>query len=162
MRYSLIRYGLVAAFATGLVLPQTPSGDSRSGAVNAQPREFARGHWDVDRLTQALNLTEPQKQQAQTIFQHARQSAEPVRQELKQNREKLRAAAKMGNNETEIQRLAAEQGRLLGKLIAIRAEASAKFYQTLTPEQRVKADQMHDQFRQRMRSEKPGTEPQPQ
>ena len=32
-------------------------------------------------------------------------------------------------------------------MVAIRTEASAKFYQMLTPDQRVKADQMRQQFR---------------
>ena len=92
------------------------------------------------------------------IFQNVQQSAQPIRQELKQNREKLSAAAKASNSEGDIQKLAAEQGRLLGKLIAIRTEGSAKFYQVLTPEQRAKADQMHRQFRQKVRSEEPKTE----
>jgi Spy/CpxP family protein refolding chaperone len=113
---------------------------------------------DVDHVAQVLNLTEPQKEQARTIFEQMRQSAQPVRQELKQNREKLMAAAKVANNESAIQKLAMEQGRLMGKLIAIRTEGSAKFYQVLTPEQRVKSDQMHEQWRQKMRSKGPGSD----
>ena len=108
--------------------------------------------WNLEHIAQALNLTDSQKGQARTIFQQARQSAEPVRQELKQNRETLAAAAKAGKSESDIQNLANERGRLLGKLVAIRTVASAKFYQILTPQQRVKADQMHEQFRQRARS----------
>ena len=138
---------------------QTPPADSGPGAFNTQEgrRGFVRGHLDLDRLAQALNLTDTQKDQARTIFQQARQSAQPIRQELKQNREKLSAAAKITNSGSDIQKLATEQGRLLGKLIAIRTEAKAKFYQMLTPEQRVKDDQLHEQFRQRMRSRNPGT-----
>lgn len=161
MRNLLIKYALVATFAAGTTFAQTPTPESKPGAANTQPggRGVMREHWDLDRMSQALGLTDSQKQQAQTIFQNARQAAEPIRQELKQNREKVTAAAKLSNNDTEIQKLAAEQGRLLGKLIAIHIEASAKFYQLLTPEQRVKADEMRERFRQRMRSEKPGTEP---
>jgi Spy/CpxP family protein refolding chaperone len=117
------------------------------------------GQMDVDHVAQVLNLTESQKEQARTIFAQVRQSAQPVREELRQNRGKLMAAAKVANNESEIQKLAMEQGRLMGKLIAIRTEGSAKFYQILTPEQRVKADQMHEQFRQRVRAKSPGSEP---
>jgi Spy/CpxP family protein refolding chaperone len=117
-----------------------------------------RGRFDLDRVAQALNLTAAQKQQAQTIFQQAQLSAQPIRQELKQNREKLSAAAKMSNSEADIQNLATERGRLLGKLIAIRTEASAKFYQLLTPEQRVKDEQLHQQLREKMRSEDRGTD----
>ena len=150
----------VATFAAGIVFAQTPTVDSRPGAVHAQEgrRGFMWGHMDLDHVAQVLNLTDSQKEQARTIFQQARQSAEPIRQELRQNREKLSAAAKVSNSEGDIQKLANEQGRLLGKLIAIRTEASAKFYQMLTPEQRVKADQMHEQFRQRMHYKNPRTE----
>jgi Spy/CpxP family protein refolding chaperone len=86
------------------------------------------------------------------IFQQAQQSAQPIRQELKQNRDRLVGAAKAGRSEGDIERLAGDQGRLLGKLIAIRTEASAKFYQLLTPDQRIKADQMDERFRQKVRS----------
>ena len=160
MRYSFIKYAAVAALVAGITFAQTPTSDSRQGTVNAQQGRlgFMRGHLDLDHVAQALNLTDSQKVQARTIFQQARQSAEPIRQELRQNREKLSAAAKVSNSEGDIQKLANEQGRLLGKLIAIRTEASAKFYQMLTPEQRVKADQMHEQFRQRMHSKNPRAE----
>jgi LTXXQ motif family protein len=83
--------------------------------------------------------------------------ARPIREEMKQNREKLRAAEKMNASESEIQRLSGEQGRLMGKFIAIHTQASAKFYRLLKPEQRVKDDQMHEQMRQRMRSNNPRT-----
>jgi Spy/CpxP family protein refolding chaperone len=102
-------------------------------------------------MAQALGLTASQKEQARMIFQHARQSAQPIRQELMQNREQLVAAAKAGKSDADIEKLADDQGRLLGKLVAIRTEASAKFYQMLTPEQRIKADQMDERFRQRVR-----------
>ena len=160
MRYSIMKCAAVATFAAGIVFAQTPTVDSRPGAVHAQEgrRGFMWGHMDLDHVAQVLNLTDSQKEQARTIFQHARQSAQPIRQELKQNREKLTAAAKVTNSEGDIQKLANEQGRLLEKLIAIRTEASSKFYQMLTPEQRVKADQMREQFRHRVRPQSTRTE----
>jgi Spy/CpxP family protein refolding chaperone len=151
MRYPFMKYAAVAALAAGMVFAQAPTGNLQPGA---SPQQGRRGfmRWNPEHIAQALNLTDSQKAQARTIFQRARQSAEPVRQELKQNREALAAAAKAGKSESDIQNLANERGRLLGKLVAIRTVASAKFYQMLTPEQRVKADQMHEQFRQRLRS----------
>jgi Spy/CpxP family protein refolding chaperone len=160
MRYSLMKYASIATFAAGIVFAQTPTGASRPGA--GYPEEgrngFMWGHMNLDHVAQALNLTDSQKGQARMIFERARQVAQPIRQELKANREKLMAAAKVSNSEAEIQKLANDQGGLLGKLIAIRTEADAKFYQLLTPEQRVKADQMREQFKQRVRSQKPRTE----
>jgi len=145
---------LIATFAAGIVFAQTPGGEPRPMAPNSEEgqRGFMRGRPDMDRMAADLNLTESQRAQARTIFQTARQTAQPIREELRQNREKLSAAAKLPNNDAEIQKLATEQGRLMGKMITIHSQASAKFYQMLTPEQRVKADQMHEEFRQRMRS----------
>ena len=74
----------------------------------------------------------------------------PIRQEMRQNREALAAAVK-ANNTAQIERLSVQQGNLIGKTLAIKTQARAKFYATLTPEQRMKADQMFEQMRSRMR-----------
>jgi len=46
-------------------------------------------------------------------------------------------------------------------LLTIRSEAQAKFYNTLTPDQRAKADQIHanmqQRFQQRMQHRQEGT-----
>jgi Spy/CpxP family protein refolding chaperone len=161
MRHLLMECTAIATFAAGMAVAQTPARESHPCTTYSEEggRGPMWGHMNVDHLAQALSLTDPQKEQARAIFEHARQSAQPIRAELKQNREKLMAAAKANSSEGDIQKLAGEQGRLVGKLIAIRTEASAKFYQLLTPEQRVKADQMHEQFKQRLRSQNPRTEP---
>ena len=52
------------------------------------------------------------------------------------------SAAVQTNNQTEIQRLAGLQGNLQSQVIAGRAQAMAKFYATLSPEQAAKAKQM--------------------
>jgi periplasmic protein CpxP/Spy len=151
MRYSFIKYAALGVFTAGIVFAQAPAGNPQQGMPKTQEeRQSLTGH--LEHMAQALNLTDSQKERARMIFEHARQSAQPIRQEVRQNREKLTAASKAANSEDEIRKLADEQGRLLGQLVAIRTEASAKFYQLLTPEQRVKADQMREQFRQRMRS----------
>jgi periplasmic protein CpxP/Spy len=121
--------------ATGIVLAQPPA---------AQPDHRATAR---QRLVQALNLNAMQKDQARLIFQQARQSAEPLRSQLKQDRQALAAAVK-ANEKAQIDKLSAERGQLLGKLTATRTEAMAKFYQILTPEQRAKAAQLRQEWRQ--------------
>ena len=161
MRCSFLRCAAVATFAIVIAIAQTPPPtESRPGAANTPwgQRGFKGGHLDLDHVAQVLNLTDSQRQQGRMIFEHAKQTSQPIRQELKQNREKLAAATKVSNSDADIERLAAEQGRLVGKLIAIHSEARAKFYQLLTPEQRVKSDQMHKEFKERVRSGNPKTE----
>ena len=99
-----------------------------------------------DRMSTYLNLTDAQKTQAQAIFKESHEAAQQYRAQLKQNREALAQAVK-ANNPADIERLSAVQGQLMGKMVAIHSEAFAKLYQTLTPEQRAKADTMKEHFR---------------
>jgi Spy/CpxP family protein refolding chaperone len=117
------------------------------------------------RMMQALNLTVAQKEQAKTIFDDARLKAQPIRQEMHQNREALYKAMK-ANDTALIERLSTQQGTLRGKMVTIRSLAMAKFFSILTPEQRTKADQIHQEMQTRMRQRmqermterKPGTD----
>jgi Spy/CpxP family protein refolding chaperone len=124
-----------AALAAGLMVAQT-------AATHKNPRMAAR-----QRMEEALNLTDAQKAQAKSIFLNARQEAQPLRAQLKSDREALRVAVK-ANDTAQIDKLSANEGRVIGKLMAVRHEAMAKFYQSLTPEQRAKADQLHSQMKQ--------------
>ena len=139
MNRHLMRLSVVAALAAGMVCAQAPSTTTQPGSGRAAVRR---------RIAQALNLTDAQKQQAQAIIQQTRQTVQPLRQQSKQNRQALMAAIQAGKGDVEIHQLALTQGNLAGQLVAARAEALAKFYGTLTPEQRAKAVQMRQQVRQ--------------
>lgn len=153
MKPNFMKFALGAAMAAGMAFAQTPA----TPATPANPGNqavtghFGRHHrFARQKMAQALNLTDAQKAQAKTIFQQARESAKPLRDQLKQNREALAQAVK-ANDVAQIQQLSTEQGNLRGKVTAIRAEAMAKVYQTLTPEQRTKADQLHQKMQERMK-----------
>jgi Spy/CpxP family protein refolding chaperone len=152
MKSNIFRYAGAALVAAGITLAQTaPSGTDNSNNPPARShsgkRAMARNHFG--KLAEQLNLTDAQKEQAKTIFQEARQQAQPIRQQLRENREALAAAVKAGKGDAEIQQLSATTGSLMGQLTAIRTEAFAKVYATLTPEQRTKADQLHEQMKTR-------------
>ncbi|HJT89494.1 MAG TPA: Spy/CpxP family protein refolding chaperone [Bryobacteraceae bacterium] len=152
MKQQLIKIAAVTALAAGMVFADAPASNPSTGS---NPVEQGRHHFRRDRMqrvAQQLNLTDAQKTQAKEIFQQARENARPLRQELKENREALRAAVKAGKSEADLQKLSANQGQLLGQMVTIRSEAAAQFYKILTPEQRAKADQMHQQFKQRIQS----------
>jgi Spy/CpxP family protein refolding chaperone len=140
----------IAALAAGMAFAQsqTPAPQPGPGKAAGKAR-FARRAGLRPRMMQALNLTDAQKAQAKSIFQQARQTAQPLRAQLKQDRESIAAAVKAGNT-TQIQQLSTDEGNLMGRMIAIRTEAMAKFYNSLTPEQKAKADQMRERMHQRM------------
>jgi len=151
MKRHLLKFATVAALAGGMAFAQAPAtapapstyqpqAAGRAGKLRAAIRH---------RLVQALNLSAAQKQQAKAVFQQAKQDAQPIAQQLKQNREALTAAVK-ANDVSQIQTLSAQQGNLRGQVLAIRSEAMAKFYSSLTPEQRAKADQIQQKIMQRL------------
>jgi Spy/CpxP family protein refolding chaperone len=146
MKWHLIQFAPVMAFAAGMAVAQAPATSTRPAPQKAP---FTRRMFGHEEMMQALNLTTAQKQQADTIFGDARQKVEPIWQEMRQNREALHAAVK-ANNTSQIEGLSSHQGELHGKALAIRSEAMAKFYAILTPEQRTKADQIMSRKRQRM------------
>jgi len=148
MKNQMFRFAGVAAMAAGMAFAQ---GTSPSPSPNppAARRNLMRQH--IQRMEQQLNLTETQKTQAKSIFDNARTTAQPIRQQLRENHQALMSAAK-AQDDSQIQQLSAKQGKLEGQLVAIRTEAFSKFYAMLTPEQRTKADQMHQQFRERMQN----------
>jgi Spy/CpxP family protein refolding chaperone len=142
MRQRVIHFAAVTALAAGMAVAQTPA----TGTQGVPFRHPVFGH---QQMMQALNLTTTQQHQADTIFGDARQKAQPIRQEMRQNREALYAAVK-ANNTPEIDRLSSHQGELQGAALAVRSEAMAKFYAILTPGQRTKWEEIHQQMRQRM------------
>ena len=145
MKQQFMRLAAVAALAAGMAFAQAPA-----PAPNAAPGQKGTAQQRIRRrVMQALNLTAAQKQQAKAIFQQSRQNAQPIAHQLKQNREALSAAVK-ANDTAQIQQLSGQQGNLRGQMLAIRSGAMAKFYATLTPEQRTKAEQVQQRIRQRM------------
>ena len=144
MKKNWIKIAAAGALAAGMVFAQTTPANSQAKTqppAQTHSRFARRGMMMRHRMMQQLNLTEAQRQQAKTIFQQARQSVQPEVQQLKENRAAMRTAVKT-DDAAKIQQLSATAGRLRGEIMAARASARAKFYQTLTPAQRAKADQM--------------------
>jgi Spy/CpxP family protein refolding chaperone len=152
MKHNLIRFGTVAAMAAGLAFAQAPATKAPAQLPPGHPMMQHRGEFR-ERMMQELNLSDSQKQEAKTIFQQARETAKPVRDELRTNREALQAAIK-ANDTAKIHSLSVKQGSLMAKLTEIRSDARAQFYAKLTPEQRIKADQMHQQMMERWQQRK--------
>ncbi|MGH9720090.1 MAG: Spy/CpxP family protein refolding chaperone [Bryobacteraceae bacterium] len=145
---NLIRVGAVVLIATGLFAAQQGVRRHAMGGHMGHFKEFAARY---------LDLTDAQKTQAQAIFDAAKQPAQAVAEQLKQGHDAMRAAMKAGKSDAELQQLAERQGALVGQLAAVHSKAFARFYATLTPQQKEKADTMHDFVRERIRSRFSGT-----
>jgi Spy/CpxP family protein refolding chaperone len=145
MRRNWIKLATVAALAAGIALAQAPATNPTPQPTHRQAtgRGNARRH-----MFQALNLTDVQKQQARSIFAESRKANEPLRQQLLQNRQAYRAAVK-ANDQGQIANLSKVSGDLRGQLKAARTQTMEKFFQVLTPEQRVQAEKMQVRMQQR-------------
>jgi Spy/CpxP family protein refolding chaperone len=140
MKRRLTMIAVVGALAAGSIFAQatTPLATQKTPGVQALLRR---------RLMKNLDLTATQKEQAKAIFQNARQTAQPLAQQLKQDRQSLDAAVQAGDS-AKIQQLSQDIGTLRGKAIAIRSDAMSKFWATLTPDQKTKAQQFREKARQ--------------
>jgi Spy/CpxP family protein refolding chaperone len=136
MKHAILNVAGVAMLAAGMALAQNAPAQNTPHAG----RHSAQAGSRIDRLAARLNLTDAQKQQAQSIFANARKSAQPVRAQIRQDRQALAAAVK-SNSQPDIDRISKSMGPLLAQASAIRTKAFAQFYATLTPDQKTKVDQ---------------------
>lgn len=133
MRGILTRCAAVAVLAAGMMLAQTA----------APPAQPPPGHaYRIQQLSQLLELTPDQQNQAQVIMQQARDAAMPLVQQLRQNRQQIDQLIESGNTaqfNQQVQQFASSQGNLAGQLALIRANAMEQFYTMLNPQQRQRA-----------------------
>jgi Spy/CpxP family protein refolding chaperone len=120
------------------MLAQTPGTATLAPVHKAGMRRHHRRR-NGKLLAGYLGLTADQQARAKTIRQNARTAAQPIIQQLKQNRADMRAAIQAGQP---VDQIAAARGTLMGKLIAIRANAREQFRALLTPAQIQKLSEL--------------------
>ena len=131
--------GVAGLIGAGLLLAQ---GTGNFGGPRGERfREF---------IATYLGLTDAQKAQVRAIFEGTRTSAEPVVEKLKAGHDEMAAAAKRGASDAELQAIADRQGALVGQMIGVHAKSMSKAYALLTPEQKEKADKLHEMAKERM------------
>lgn len=127
----------VAGLAAGMAFAQAPQG---AAPVHPHRMEARRRAMRRKMMIGYLGLTDQQQTQAKAIFSSAHASAQPLRQQLKQVRADLHAAIQAGHP---VNDLAANEGKLRGQLVAIRANAAEQFRGLLTPAQLRKLQDLH-------------------
>ena len=131
MKYPI---ALIAAVAVTLtVCTQTLS--AQTERTPPTPAQIAQH--EVSRYTTLLSLTSEQEAQATTLFTEEATTAEPLRVSERTNHKTLEAAIKSADMGL-IQSTATTLGTLQGEMTAVRALTEAKFYATLTADQKTK------------------------
>ncbi len=132
--------GLVV-FAAGYALPgmhaQEREGDGHHGRHFPGP-EF------VDRMARALDLTDSQQTQIKSILESARATGESLHNRIDEVHKQIEAVTANGQfDEAQVRALANQQAQLMADTIVEHERAKSKIFGVLTPEQRVKAEEMH-------------------
>ncbi len=146
MKKALTAFLLTSALATSPLFAQGP-GNGRGPGRMVDRR--------VNMLTTFLSLTPNQQTQATTIFTSAGASAAAVRVTLQSARQSL-ANAEKTNDTAAIDQAAATIGNLTAQLTAAESKANAAFYQTLTPDQQTKLNQIQNMRRGQFGGTGPG------
>jgi Spy/CpxP family protein refolding chaperone len=103
------------------------------------PAKMAQRHLDF--LTRQLSLTTQQQQQASTIFSEAANNAKTNHDQMRTAHDSLKAAIQK-NDSAGIEQAANTIGNLTTQMITSHAKAQAAFYQTLTPDQQAKMNEI--------------------
>lgn len=107
-----------------------------------------RMHDCHDRMAKALGLTDAQQKQIDALHTQAHKTIGPLWKQKHENMHKLWALNPDARDYmAEVKKLAEKQGDLTEKMIIARSQARAKFYAILTPAQKAKLKQMHEDRR---------------
>ena len=107
-----------------------------------------------------LGLTSEQQNKIYTAQSDARVQTKGMRDQLNGLEDQIDAAIKAGD-EGKIDTLSADISRLQGQMMAIQSKAESRIYQSLTAEQRAKADQLPGGVNRLLRGGGPGRPPGP-
>jgi len=140
----LIGAGLVA----GLAMPAMACQGDKGSCGNFEGKR-------MERMAQALNLTDEQQQKMQQLHDKVRPQFEALGKQMQENRQALFGLdTQAAGYEDKVAKLAREQGNLVEQMIVLRAKMRAERDALLTAEQRAKSrelmQQRHDRMRERM------------
>lgn len=145
-----MRLFLIATVVTGVAV---------AGLAYAMPGGGERCHRDgqgmghggmgaearIDRMADALDLSQKQRDQVRGIVDKSRPSMRELRDRMHANRKQLRALMQQDKTpQAEVRRLADIQGKAVADMIVLRTQMRTEIRSVLTPEQREKAQSHRD------------------
>ena len=159
----VIALGIVALVAAGAVYSTVKARNDEAArwesAVFGQDEHAsgeAHGHARIvghllEHLARELSLSEAQKTEVKGIFAAERPAFEPLLRQLFQGHQEMSNATRGGRfDEAEVRAIASRQAQAVADLIVAKERVKSKVFAVLTPEQRTKAEQMHERFAARI------------
>jgi Spy/CpxP family protein refolding chaperone len=145
--------GNQSAVDTQKAAPNDESMNTNGTEQGKESRSF-EGH-KMQRFANRLDLTDAQRHQVDAIVKEDRTKMKPIIEQLKTGREQLDALSKTTPfDETKVRAAAKAQADKLADLIVAKEQTRSRIWALLTPEQRAKADQMHQAWKARHEQEK--------
>ena len=142
MRLSTIktigRLVLVVALCAGSSLAQR--GVRRGGMAGRVGASSVTKEDVVELFVALLDLGDSQKQQLSTILDGAVQTAGSIQAQLDKGEQSLFETAKSGKSDSEIDKLADQQGSLISQMLSLQARSFAKICGMLNSDQQTKVD----------------------
>lgn len=112
------------------------------------------GHRGQHHFWKKLNLTDNQKKEMFAIRLDERAKMKPLFQKLKDGRKELFALGKSPTfDEAKARTIAKKQADIIADIIVEKTRMKSRMYAVLTPEQRTKAEQMHEKWKARHEKE---------
>lgn len=134
---------------------------AEAGKAGAEAEGDCGGHWmhhhrghHGHHLWKTLNLTDAQKKEMFSIRLEERAKIKPLVQKLKAGRDQFRDLIKSGKfDEEKVRSVAKAQADIRTEIIVERVRMMSRMYAVLTPEQRAKAEKLHESWKARHEKE---------
>jgi Spy/CpxP family protein refolding chaperone len=142
--------GIVALIAAGVVFAAAQVGQEqgergpRREGMPPPPPPPPFGVPDVEHLTKALGLSDAQATELKPFLDSERATLDALMKKVGDSHRQIQEATKDGHfDEAQVRALASAHAQAQVDLIVEQERVKAKIYNTLTPEQRTRAEQMH-------------------
>ncbi|MEP6820289.1 MAG: Spy/CpxP family protein refolding chaperone [bacterium] len=148
MKKRIIVIASIAALVVAATIFALAQGHPGMQGMHGEGPGKGPGHGEMlEHMARALDLTDAQKQQVKAIMEATESTARDIHAKLEETHKQLAAATANGQfDEAQIRTLANQQGQLEADMTVEHFRAMSKVYAILTPEQRVKAEEMHKQM----------------
>ena len=145
MRNRILSFIGVAALIVGAVIfaaAQTGPGQRQEGPPPPPPPPF--GVPPIEHLTQMLNLTDAQAAELKPFLEAERATIDSLMKKMDDFHKQLEESTAQGHfDEAQVRALASQQAQTMTDLIVEQERVKAKIYNTLTPEQRTRLEELH-------------------